>query len=78
MLYISIDRDIYDIRWKDMIKYYNLAGNHIRANAKLKADLRAKLGSFGIPRYLIINKQGSIVNNDAPRPSNMEELEKYL
>ena len=78
MLYISLDGDRTKSRWKDMVKYYSLKGNHIRANEKLIADLREKLGGFGIPRYLIINKQGDIVNSDAPRPSNLPELEKQL
>ncbi|WP_430974335.1 redoxin family protein [Sunxiuqinia rutila] len=78
ILYISLDGDQNQDRWKDMIKYYNLRGNHIRANQKLKTDLREKLGSFGIPRYLIIDEQGNIINRDAPRPSNLKKLEKQL
>ena len=78
ILYISLDGDQNQDRWKNMIKYYNLRGNHIRANEKLEADLARELGRFGIPRYLIIDKQGNIINNDAPRPSNLSELEKQL
>jgi thiol-disulfide isomerase/thioredoxin len=32
ILYISIDDDARDQQWKDMIKYYNLDGYHLRAN----------------------------------------------
>jgi len=78
ILYISLDGDKYKNRWKDMIKYYNLSGYNIRANKKLITDLEKKFGNFAIPRYLIIDKQGKIVNNDAPRPSNIPELEKQL
>ncbi len=78
ILYISLDGDQNKDRWNNMIKYYDLRGNHIHANQKLKTDLRKKLGSYGIPRYLIIDKQGNIVNNNAPRPSNLSELEKQL
>jgi thiol-disulfide isomerase/thioredoxin len=78
ILYISLDSDQNKDRWENMIKYYNLKGNHIRANEKLEADLERELGRFGIPRYLIIDKQGNIVNSDAPRPSNLSELEKQL
>lgn len=78
MLYISIDKDNYEQRWKDMIKSYDLKGNHIRANTNLKANLRAKFGSFGIPRYLLIDIDGTIINKNAPRPSNREELERLL
>ena len=78
ILYISLDSDQNKDRWENMIKYYNLKGNHIRANEKLETDLERELGKFGIPRYLIIDKQGNIINNDAPRPSNLSELEKQL
>jgi len=27
-------------QWREMIHFYNLAGNHIRTNEKLDADLR--------------------------------------
>ncbi len=78
ILYISLDREQNKDRWKNMIKYYSLSGNHIRANKKLYADLEKELGRFGIPRYLIIDKQGNIINNKAPRPSNLSELVKQL
>jgi hypothetical protein len=51
----------------------HLEGYHILAGSNLKADivkLVYKKGQVSIPRYLIINKQGQIVNWDAPRPSN--------
>ncbi len=78
ILYISKDRDREDQRWKDMIKYYDLTGNHVRANKKLSEDLRNILGRYGIPRYLIIDENGEIINNDAKRPSEIKELEKQL
>ncbi len=78
ILYLSLDRDHTQKRWEDMIKYYNLTGKHVRANVKLKADLRNKFGRFGVPRYLIVDKQGNVINDDAPRPSNISALEKQL
>ncbi|MGC9343310.1 MAG: TlpA family protein disulfide reductase [Bacteroidales bacterium] len=78
VLYISIDRDENKKRWKDMIKYYDLDGYHIRVNKTFRSDLDSLLGSFGIPRYLLINEKGEIVNKNAKRPSQLEELEKQL
>jgi hypothetical protein len=31
-----------------------------------------------IPRFIVINKQGEVVNFDAPRPSSGKEIEKLL
>ena len=78
ILYISTDRIEEDKRWKDMIKYYQLQGNHLRANEDFKADLRKLLGRFGIPRYLLINEKGEIINDDAERPSELKALEKQI
>lgn len=78
IIYISKDRDRDDKRWKDMIKYYDLTGNHLRANKELNADLKNKLGRFGIPRYLLIDEEGKIISDNAKRPSKIKELEKQL
>lgn len=80
MLYISMDNDKADQQWKDMIKYYQLAGNHIRVNAKLLQNLMDKLWdgkSYAIPRYLIL-KDGKLVNDRALRPSDKEELYRQI
>ncbi|HTM99733.1 MAG TPA: TlpA disulfide reductase family protein [Pedobacter sp.] len=77
MLYISTDKDAADQQWKDMIKYYKLAGNHIRTNDLLLKDLISKLwggkGGYSIPRYLIL-KDGKLVVPDALRPSDKQKL----
>jgi hypothetical protein len=61
-----------------MIKFYELTGYHIRANTALRSDLNALLGSFGIPRYLLIDENGAVVNTNAKRPSQLNELEKEI
>ncbi|MFB6318249.1 TlpA family protein disulfide reductase [Saccharicrinis sp. FJH54] len=78
MLYISLTGDNKEQKWKDMIKYYNLTGYHIRANKELKADLEHILGSYWIPRYLLIDENGNIISNDAKRPSELKDLEKQI
>ncbi|GEM_PF-739919 len=83
-LYISVDIDEYDNKWKEMIKYYNLEGYHIRASKALSDQLREKFSQdfggkrgFGIPYYLII-KNGEIVQMNAKRPSHKEGLYEQL
>jgi hypothetical protein len=39
VLYISLDRGDAEQKWKDMIKYYNLEGYHIKASEKLIRDI---------------------------------------
>jgi hypothetical protein len=61
-----------------MIKYYDLKGFHVRASKELKSNLEVLFGSFGIPRYLLIDEKGKIVSNNAKRPSELKELEKQI
>ncbi|MCO4294683.1 redoxin family protein [Solitalea sp. MAHUQ-68] len=85
MIYISIDEDKYDQRWKEMIKYYELEGFHVRANKELMANLDQLIWDgkrYIVPTYIIIDKQGNIVEKNALYPSHKAELyaqiEKYL
>lgn len=81
VLYISIDRDEAEEKWREMISYYDLKGYHIRANKALTAKL-AKLydagGSIAIPWYLLIDGEGNLVVKHASKPSDREKLEKEL
>jgi len=80
-LYLSIDKDSDDEDWKSMIKYFKLPGIHLRANDNLREDLQKQLEKnhvFSIPHYLIIDKNGAIVNRDAERPSNLDKLRKQI
>lgn len=80
ILYISTDIDERDNDWKKMIGFYGLSGNHIRTSTKLRQDLINKIWNtkgYSIPRYLII-KNGAIVNNNALRPSDAEQLYQQL
>lgn len=80
VLYISIDKDAADKQWKDMIKYYNLQGYHIRASKQLSADIYKVFGNKGqlsIPRYALL-KDGKIVLPDAKAPGEKEQLYKQL
>jgi thiol-disulfide isomerase/thioredoxin len=72
--------------WKQMVYQYGLHGINISMSIKFYSDnfwkkytnKYSEERSYGIPTYLIINKKGEIVNFDAPRPSEKEELYKLL
>lgn len=78
MLYISIDDDKYQKKWRDFIRVYNLSGHHIRANDQLENDIKIKTKYFGIPWYLIVDKYGNIVEYFARRPGEKEKLYEQL
>ncbi|MGK7396940.1 MAG: TlpA family protein disulfide reductase, partial [Candidatus Cyclobacteriaceae bacterium M3_2C_046] len=79
LMYISIDRDDYAERWKNMIKFYDLEGYHIRANKKLQEDLRKINGkNLSIPWYILIDDEGNIVERHANKPSQLKALEEEI
>ncbi|NQY29211.1 MAG: TlpA family protein disulfide reductase [Flavobacteriaceae bacterium] len=81
MIYISFDKERGHKKWLEMIKYYDLKGDHIRNNDQLYDNLIVEYqnnGSIAIPWYMIVNKEGKIVERHAKRPSDKEELYKQL
>ncbi|MXV15038.1 TlpA family protein disulfide reductase [Hufsiella ginkgonis] len=79
MLYISMDDADRDQQWKDMIKYYDLSGTHIRVSDSLRKDLSEKIWNsktgdgYSIPQYLIF-RDGTMVEHNAKRPGSRQEL----
>jgi thiol-disulfide isomerase/thioredoxin len=84
-LFISVDNNGQETEWKELIKYFNLRGSHIRANEKLLKDLSRIFWQgkgYALPLYVVISRSGYIVEFDAYRPSERkklyEQIEKYV
>ena len=81
-LYISIDRDDDDQKWKNAIKYHHLTGVHIRVNEEFVQNLRILYSKnaddpyVSIPWYLLIDENGNIMEERAKRPSQLVAGEK--
>lgn len=76
-LFISVDNDMQDTKWKELIKYYNLRGSHVRANESLLKDISRIFWQgkgYALPLYVVINRAGTIVEADAHRPSEKRKL----
>jgi thiol-disulfide isomerase/thioredoxin len=82
LVYISLDPDSLDQKWRETIQQYHLFGNHIRANKALKDALSLLIwGSkdvYSIPHYMLYSKTGSLLTNDVPEPSKKVIFENYV
>lgn len=56
--------------WQKAIKVLNLKGEHIYLPNKQYKVLKHRFGITGIPHYVIIDKEGNIIDPDAPKPSD--------
>jgi thiol-disulfide isomerase/thioredoxin len=89
LVYANIDRqtDNAKKKWQKMIKDANLTGYHVFANQDLVSDLRSRFYKrvnpdgrkvMGLPTYVIIDRNGKVVDKNAPRPSSGQRLYSKL
>ena len=67
---ISVDDSLSVEKWKNMIVKESLGGIQLIASGK--NDFTKFYKIEGIPRFMIFDREGKIVNVDAPRPSEKE------
>ncbi len=72
---ISVDEKIDS--WKKMVNEKKLGGIQLHADKAFKSDFVQAYGINGIPRFILLDKEGKIVDANAPRPSN-PDLKKLL
>ncbi|WP_377179071.1 TlpA family protein disulfide reductase [Namhaeicola litoreus] len=74
---MSIDNPKDHDKWEQMVAEENLKGIQIFAPNAWESDFVQDYSILGIPRFILIDKEGNIVNANAPRPSQ-EELTELL
>ncbi|WP_338764948.1 thioredoxin-like domain-containing protein [Bernardetia sp. ABR2-2B] len=67
-LYVSFDRA--EDKWKNGIEQMDIKGVHFYPAADANQAVSTKYGISGIPRYMLVDKKGKVINQDAPRPSS--------
>lgn len=79
-LYVSLDDSTRLKVWEKFIKEKKLNGYHFMANDAFINNLKVQfnINDILIPRYLLIDSRGNIVNDDLPRPSDIEKLDKAI
>lgn len=76
-LYISVNQPGFRPKWREFITQYKLRGSHYLANAQMQQSL-AKLLARGIPRYLLFDAQGRLVDDDLPLPSTGDAMRQRI
>lgn len=73
---LSIDKMEHKDKWLKMVKDEQLQGIQIMADKDWNSDFVRAYMIQGIPRFILIDKEGNIFDADAPRPSspNLKEL----
>ncbi len=74
---MSIDKAEDKAKWVEMVKKEGLKGVQIFADNNWNSDFVRAYGITGIPRFILIDKEGKIVDADAPRPSNPKLKEVF-
>lgn len=67
-LYISFDRS--EDEWKEGVDQFELSGYHWYPTENQQQLIYNQFQVDGIPRYLLIDKNGKVINADANRPSS--------
>lgn len=80
IIFLCVSVDENENSWKNIVKQKNIGGTHVRSYNEAN-NVSTLYNIDGIPHYLIIDKNGKIVDNNAKRPSqgvkaDLEELLK--
>jgi len=77
VIFLNIACDCTKDSWKEAITTYHIQGENFHiTNDDFKRIRRAD--KIGLPHYMIINKDGTIYNSNAPRPNNTLSLKKEI
>lgn len=67
---LSIDKMEHKDKWLKMIKDEDLKGIQILADKDWNSEFVTAYNIKGIPRFILIDKEGNILDSNAPRPSD--------
>lgn len=78
---LSLDKPKDAQKWKDFVTKEQLKGIQLMADKDFSSDVAKNYDVNAIPRFLLFDTKGNIINADALRPSNPElraQLDKLL
>lgn len=78
VVFVHLAVNCSEYSWKTTISDNKLTGKHYLLTDEQYANLSDKFEFSGIPHYVLVDKKGMVVNNNAPRPSEEKNLEKLI
>ncbi len=74
MVFVSVSADSEKDRqkWLDMVESEGLVGIQLFGGDRYAGGMRNDYGIRSIPRFILVGKDGNIINDDAERPSSAE------
>lgn len=73
---ISVDGD--KEAWQNMVEEKQLKGYQLHAEKEWDSDIIKNYAIKGIPRFILIDKEGKLINANAKRPSDKETKNKLI
>ena len=74
---ISVDQQKDFEKWKTFVTERNMGGVQLFADSDWTSDFIVKYNVDSIPRFILLDPEGNIVNADAPRPSDTTLVTKF-
>lgn len=74
---MSVDRKTDYDKWRKMVEEEELSGIQLYAPKGNQSEFYKNYGIMGIPRFILIDPEGNIVNSNAPRPSSEKLTETF-
>lgn len=73
---ISVDEDKDFNKWKKFVADKQLGGIQLFADKNWNSEFITAFGINSIPRFILIDPKGVVINSDAPRPSEQQLQDK--
>jgi thiol-disulfide isomerase/thioredoxin len=75
---VSLDKESKKEAWRAMVEEEELLGIQLFADNSFDSAFADAYQVSAIPRFVLIDKEGKIVNANAPRPSDTEEIDQLF
>lgn len=79
-VFISIDEPKLEKKWNNTVFKLNLKGKNLIASQSIQESIKEIIyngQNISIPRYIIVDEKGKIIESNAPRPSDPRLLEIF-